>query len=131
MGIRGTLALGILFHLEGMPAAARRGGIRVVDLEARLLQSGQEVDRGALEVRDTEGIDDDVDPFELELEVALRRLRVEAEAVLEAGAAAAWIATRNTIVSPSGSSAISSRIFVAAVGVIESRVSVGRSWISM
>ena len=42
-----------------------------------------------------------------------------------------WIATRNTIVSPSGSSAISSRIFAAAVGVIESRVSVGRSLISM
>ena len=42
-----------------------------------------------------------------------------------------WIATRNTIVSPSGSSAISSRIFAAATGVIVSRVSVGRSVISI
>ena len=42
-----------------------------------------------------------------------------------------WIATRSTIVSPSGSSAISSRIFSAAAGVIESSVSVGRSVISM
>src|SRR4051794_37485802 len=64
VSVRGSFALGALFHLEGVPAAARRGRVRVVDLEARLLQAGEEVDRGALEVRDAEGIDDDVDTLE-------------------------------------------------------------------
>src|SRR5215203_3492539 len=89
MGVRSGPALGTLFHLEGVPAPTRRGSVRMVDLEARRLQPREEVDRGALQIRDAEGIDDHVDTLDHELGVALCRLRVEAEAVLEAGAAAA------------------------------------------
>ena len=103
-------------------------------LKPGLLQAGQEVDRGALEVRDAEGIDDDVDALEHELVGRPRppacrtRARTGSRSSRRPGSRRA-----STIVSPSGSSAISSRIFAAAAGVIVSRVgrSLGRSVISM
>ena len=49
----------------------------------------EEVDRRALEVRRAERVDDDRDAVRLELVVALAGAAVEAERVLEAGAAAA------------------------------------------
>jgi len=75
--------------LEARAAPARRDGVRVVDLEARLLQTLEEVDRRALQVRGAERIDDDPDAVELELVVAGLRAAVEPECVLEAAAAAA------------------------------------------
>src|SRR5688572_28146170 len=45
-----------LFHLEGVATAARGDGVRVVDLEARLGDRVQEVDRGAAQVRRAVGI---------------------------------------------------------------------------
>src|SRR6266850_1725038 len=77
------------FNLEAMAAATRRAHVRVVDLEARLLEAFQEVDRRALQVRRAERVDDDPDAVELELVVTLLRGPVEAERVLEAAAAAA------------------------------------------
>src|SRR5215213_8418615 len=81
-GVVGRLAL---LHLERVPAAAGSGRVRVLDLEARLLQPVQEVDRRALEVRRAVRIDDDVDAVKGELMVALPILRaaVETERVLE------------------------------------------------
>ena len=64
-GVGGRFAL---LHLERVPAAAGGGHVRVVDLEAGLLQPVQEVDRRALEVRRAVGIDDDVDAVERELD---------------------------------------------------------------
>src|SRR5262245_30570871 len=72
-----------LLHLEGVAAAARGDGVRVVDLEARLLDRIQEVDGRALQVRSGERVDDDRNALERELEVALGGAGVEAEAVLE------------------------------------------------
>src|SRR3954471_23332521 len=85
-GVRG-FALG---HLERRAAAARGDGVRVVDLEARLLDRLQVVDARALQVRRAERIDDDADALALVLVIALDRAAVEAEPVLEAGAAAAF-----------------------------------------
>src|SRR5829696_495874 len=85
-GVGGRLAL---LHLERMPAAAGGGDVRIIDLEAGLLQAVQEVDRRALQVRRAVGVDDDIDTVQLELVVALLRAAVESERVLEAGATAA------------------------------------------
>src|SRR5512138_2937211 len=74
--------------LEGVPAAARRGDVRVVDCEAGL-KAVDPVDLGARQVRRAERIDNHVDAVHVQLVVALRRSAVEAERVLEAGAAAA------------------------------------------
>src|SRR4029079_675998 len=82
----GRLALG---DLEGVGAAARGDDVRVVDLEPGLLNRVHEVDFGALEVGGAERIDDHVDAVEADLLVALLRAAVEAERVLEPGAAAA------------------------------------------
>src|SRR5690349_16606598 len=82
----GAVAVG---DLEAVPAAARPGRVRVVDLESRLLQRLDEVDRRAREVRSAGGIDDDAHAVELSLAVALDRAAVEAERVLEPAAAAA------------------------------------------
>src|SRR5438477_8283605 len=78
-----------LLDLEAVAAPTGGGHVRVVDLEARLLQAFQEVDRRALEVRRAERVDDDPHAVELELVVALLGAAVEAERVLEAAAAAA------------------------------------------
>src|SRR5512147_750041 len=75
-----------LLHLEGVAAPARRDGVRVVDLEAGLGDRVQEVDARAAKVGRAEGIDDDGDALELELDVAFGGAGVEAETVLEAGA---------------------------------------------
>jgi hypothetical protein len=75
--------------LEAVPAAARAGGVRVVDLEARLLERLDEVDRRALEVLLAGRVDDHADAVELGLAVALGRAAVEAQRVLEAAAAPA------------------------------------------
>src|SRR4051812_10753518 len=82
----GRLALG---HLEAVAASARRRGVRVLDLEAGLLEPLEEVDRRALEVRRAERVDDDRHAVELDLEVARLGGPVEPERVLEAAAAAA------------------------------------------
>src|SRR5207253_6336045 len=83
--VLGRLALG---HLERVAAAARGDGVRVLDLEPGLLDPLEVVDPGTEEVRRAEGVDDDHDALALELVVALLGAAVEAEAVLEAGAAA-------------------------------------------
>ena len=74
---------------ERVAAAARRGGVRVVDLEPGLLEAVQEVDRRALEVRSAVGVDHDRDAVLLERLVVVDRAGVEAEPVLEARAPAA------------------------------------------
>ena len=84
-----ALSLGAVFDLERVAAPARGGGVRVVDLEPGLLQAGEEVDRGSLEIRSAEGIDDDVDALDHELVIALHRLGVEPEVVLKPGTAPA------------------------------------------
>src|SRR4051794_32608325 len=73
-----------VFHLEGMAAAAGGNGIRVVDREPGRLDRVDIVDLRALQIRGAEGIDDNLDSVHFELEVALDRTAVEAEAVLEA-----------------------------------------------
>src|ERR1700741_3602601 len=85
-GVLGRLALG---HLERVAAAARRDGVRVLDLEPGFLDRLEVVDPSAEQVRRAEGVDDDGDALALELVVGLLGAAVEAEAVLEAGAAAA------------------------------------------
>ena len=82
------VGLGVL-DLEGVAAAAGGDGVRVLDLEARLLEPLEVVDRDTAEVRRAERVDDDADALDLELDVALGGAGVEAKAVLEAGAAAA------------------------------------------
>src|SRR5207244_4416247 len=74
--------------LERGAAPAGRDGVRVVDLEPGLLDRLEVVDAAAPQMRSAEGIDDHRDAFALELVVALLGAAVEAEAVLEAGAAA-------------------------------------------
>src|SRR3990172_4777038 len=86
-GVLGQLLA--LFHLEGVAAAAGRDGVRVLDLEAGLLDAVQVVDRGALEVGRGERVDHDGHSLERQLVVTLRRAGIEAEPVLEARAAAA------------------------------------------
>src|SRR5512133_1242021 len=73
--------------LEGVPATARRGDVRVVDREAGL-EALDPIDLRACQVRRAERVDYDVDAVHVELVVALGRPAVEAERVLEAGAAA-------------------------------------------
>src|SRR4051794_9831934 len=77
-----------LLDLEGVAAAARGAHVRVVDLEPGLLEAVQEVDRRALQVRRAPGVDDDRHAVQLRLEVAVLDALVEAERVLEPGAAA-------------------------------------------
>src|SRR5262245_66387991 len=84
----GHLALGALFDLERVAAAARRGHVRVVDREPAL-ETLDEVDLRALQVRRAERVDDDRDAERVDLVVAFLSTCVEAERVLEAGAAAA------------------------------------------
>src|SRR5205823_2605453 len=84
-GVLGGLAL---FHLEGVAAAARGGDVRVVDGEARL-EALDPIDLGAGQVGRAERIDDDRHALARKLVVALLRAAVEAERVLEPGAAAA------------------------------------------
>jgi hypothetical protein len=98
------------------PAAGDR--VRVVDREPRLLDRVDVVDLCALQVRRAERIDDDRDAVRFELDVALDSGAVEAEAVLEPGAAAALIATLSTLTS--ASSAISCLILSAAAAVTDS-----------
>ena len=56
--VRGRFALG---DLEAVAAAARAGGVRVLDLEARLLKRFDEIDGGSLEIRGARRVDDDAD----------------------------------------------------------------------
>ena len=58
---RRLLALGALFDLERVAAAARRGDVRVVDREAAL-QAVDEVDLRPLEIRSAVWVDGDLDP---------------------------------------------------------------------
>src|SRR6476646_710172 len=85
-GVLGGFALG---DLERVAAAARGSDVRVVDLEAGLLDRLQEVDLGAAKVGRAERVDDDRDALRLDLGVAVLGAAVEAQRVLEAGAAAA------------------------------------------
>ena len=78
-----------LFDRERVPAAARRGRVRVVDLEPGLGEAVQEVDRGALQVRGAVGVDHDGDAVLLDPFVVIGGAGVEPEPVLETGAAAA------------------------------------------
>src|SRR3954452_5187416 len=77
-----------LFHLEGVTAAARGADVRGVDREAGL-QTFEPVDLGADDVGRAERVDNDAHALAFDLVVALLRPAVEAERVLEAGAAAA------------------------------------------
>src|SRR6059036_3537475 len=85
-GALGRLALG---DLEAGAATAGGDRVRVLDLEAGLLDRLQVVDGGAAQVRGRERVDDEPHAVELELVVALGGPTVEAERVLEAAAAAA------------------------------------------
>src|ERR1041385_3200754 len=85
-GVRRLLALR---HLERVAAAARSDGVRVLDLEPGLLDRLEVVDLRAHQVRSAEGIDHDLDALAVERVVALLGAAVEAEAILEARAAAA------------------------------------------
>src|SRR3954447_4112653 len=76
-----------LFHLEGVAASTCCRDVRVVDREP-CLEALDPVDLGAGEVGRAERIDDDVDAVDGELVVSLGRAPVEAERILEAGAAA-------------------------------------------
>ena len=78
-----------LFDLERVAAATGRDGVRIRDLEPGLLNRVEEVDLGATQIRRAERVDDDRDAVRLELVVALLEAAVEAERVLETGAAAA------------------------------------------
>src|SRR6266487_3092145 len=75
--------------LERVAAAARSGGVRVVDLEAGLLDRLEVVDPRSAQIGRAERIDHDRHALALEHLVALLGAPVEAEPVLEAGAAAA------------------------------------------
>ena len=107
--------------LEGVPAAARCRDVRVVDRETGL-KALHPIDLRACQVRRAERVDHDVDAVHVELVVALGRSPIEAERVLEAGAAAALNGDPQNPASPSGSSDISSRILSAALAVSVTRV---------
>src|SRR5215471_3524012 len=81
----GVYGLGV----EGLAAAARRRGIRVLHLEARLLERVDEVERGAREIQSALLVDDHSHAADLELVVARTDLVVEGELVTEARAAPA------------------------------------------
>src|SRR5262249_14551740 len=85
---RSALGRLALFHLEGVAAAARAGDVRVVDREAGL-QALDPVDLGAGQVGRAERVDDHRHAVARELVVPVLGAAVEAERVLEAGAAAA------------------------------------------
>src|SRR5579884_2415774 len=74
---------------KGIAAAAGRGRVRVADLERRPHQILDEIDFGAVEQTERNLVDDDDNPVFFEQHVVLVTLRVEREAVLEPGAAAA------------------------------------------
>ena len=126
--VGGRLAL---LDLERVPAPAGGGHIRVLDLEAGLLEPVQEVDRRALQVRRAVRVDHDVDAVERELVVTFLRAAVEAERVLEARAAAALdgdaknarLALRLLGQEVAYSSGMSCLILSAAASVSEIRVS--------
>src|SRR5262249_40123804 len=81
---RATVGRGLaLSDGERVAAAARRGGVRVLDLEPGLLDRLEVVDPCACQIGGAERVDDDRDAFALELVVALLGAAVEAEAVLE------------------------------------------------
>src|SRR6266508_2766547 len=75
-----------LGDLERVTAAARGGRVRILDLEARLLECLEEVDLRAAQVGSAERVDDHGDPVPFPLEVARLRALVESEGVLEARA---------------------------------------------
>src|SRR5215207_7821577 len=79
---------GLVLHLEGVAATARRGRVRVVDRKSAL-EAVDEVDLRPAQVRSAERIDHDLDAVRVELEIAGLGGLVEAERVLEARAAAA------------------------------------------
>src|SRR5579862_3072497 len=85
----GSLRRRALGRLEAVTAAAGPGGVRVVDLEPRLLDRLQIVDLRALQVRRAERVDDHAHAVRFGLEVALARAAIEAQRVFEAAAAAA------------------------------------------
>ena len=89
MRVGAGFCVGPFLDGEAVAAAARGGGVRVVDLEPGLGDRVQEVDGRALEVRRAEGVDDHGHAVLLDHLVALRWAGIEAEAVLEAGAPAA------------------------------------------
>src|SRR5260221_3756836 len=74
---------------EGVAAAAGRGGVRVLDLEGGAHHVLDEIDLGAVEEVERGVVDDDLHAVALEHDIAVLARVVEAEAVLEAGAAAA------------------------------------------
>src|SRR5262249_33413889 len=74
---------------ERVAAAAGRGGVRVLDLERGAHHVLDEVDLGAGEEVERDLVNDDLDAVAREDDIALLPRVVEAEAVLEAGAAAA------------------------------------------
>src|SRR5919198_626840 len=80
-----VLALGrrTFLDLEGMAAAARRGDVRVGDLEPRFLDRLQEVDLGAAQVRRAERIDHERDALRLDRVVTLLGAPVEPQCILE------------------------------------------------
>src|SRR6186713_2209616 len=91
-GVPGLRVLALadpVLRLEGGAAPARRLDVRVVDREAGVHERVLVVDLRAEEVRRAERIDDDGDAVHLDLVVALLCAAVEAERVLEPGAAAA------------------------------------------
>src|SRR5687768_2915899 len=58
-GVRVGACCGLVVHGERVAAAARGSRVRVLDLEPRLLQAVDEVDRRAAQVGRAEGVDDD------------------------------------------------------------------------
>src|SRR5580704_1567949 len=79
----------VLGDREGVAAAARRGGVRVTDLERGAHQILDEIDLGAIQQIERNVVDDDGDPVALEHPIVGVRLVIEAQSVLEARAAAA------------------------------------------
>src|SRR5688500_2737657 len=73
--------------MEGVAAGAGTGGHRVVDREALLLDRVDEVDGGAVEVRQAHAVDYDVDAVELAELVAVARALVEEQLITQTGAA--------------------------------------------
>src|SRR6266487_1181729 len=76
-----------LGSVEGVPAGARAGGVRVVDREALLLDRVAEVDGGALHVGGAHPVDGHPQPVEVAEQVAIERALVEEQLVTQTGAA--------------------------------------------
>ena len=83
-----AVVLFAVFDLEAMAAAARTGGVRILDLESGLLERLHEIDRSALQVRGTCRVDHDANAMELSLGITVVCATVETERVLEAAATA-------------------------------------------